>query len=194
MRLPGFLTRALLRLVLRVTALRRSPDQIIGEGSAYMLRWWLFGASRKPDRFGNKQPRRPFGYSFYVHCFLRSDDDRALHDHPWNYASLILFGTYDEVLAGHTQRYSAGTLRFGKAETAHRIQLVTQDYEGYHEDMALIEKMPWMQMTPKRLPTEERIVWTLFMCGKWRRDWGFHCPRGWVWWREFVRPEGGCDG
>ena len=48
----------------------RKPDFIIGGHDApYLLRWWLI-------------PRNRF-FNVYVHQFLRSDDDRALHDHPW---------------------------------------------------------------------------------------------------------------
>ena len=34
----------------------------------------------------------------YVHHFLRSDQDRDLHDHPWHFTSLILWGGYVEEL------------------------------------------------------------------------------------------------
>jgi hypothetical protein len=47
----------------------RPPDFVIGGDSPYMLRWWII-------------PRNKF-FNIYLHRFLRSDDDRALHDHPW---------------------------------------------------------------------------------------------------------------
>jgi hypothetical protein len=51
---------------------RRAPDFVIGQGNPlgpYMNRWWLI-------------PRNKL-FNVYLHQFLRSDDDRALHDHPW---------------------------------------------------------------------------------------------------------------
>lgn len=35
-----------------------------------------------------------------VHHILRSDRDRAMHDHPWENASLVLRGGYWEVAPG----------------------------------------------------------------------------------------------
>lgn len=95
MRIPLLLRRALFNVLYRGVAMRRPADQFIGKGP-YMLRWWLFGTSKTRDEHGNLQPRRPFGRSFYLHCFLRSDDDRAKHDHPWPYTTMLLFGGYDE--------------------------------------------------------------------------------------------------
>jgi hypothetical protein len=40
-------------------------------------------------------PRNPI-FNVYLHHFLRSDDDRALHDHPWINLSLLLDGCYLE--------------------------------------------------------------------------------------------------
>lgn len=33
-----------------------------------------------------------------LHRFLRSDDERAFHDHPWSFVTLILRGGYDDVV------------------------------------------------------------------------------------------------
>lgn len=95
MRIPYLIRRAVFCVLYNHVAKKRVPDQFIGEGP-YMMRWWLFGTSKELDEHGEPKPRRPFGYSFYFHCFLRSDDDRALHDHPWDFLSVILFGRYQE--------------------------------------------------------------------------------------------------
>jgi hypothetical protein len=69
----------------------RKPDMVIGDPARpYLLRWYIW----RSKRFG----------SCYLHKFLRDDDDRALHDHPWWFVSLILIGqgvrmTDEEVLA-----------------------------------------------------------------------------------------------
>src|SRR5690242_14714107 len=62
---------------------RRPPDVIIGgRDRPYMLRWFVI-------------PRNRF-FNIYLHHFHRSDDDRALHDHPWLNLSIILQGEYVE--------------------------------------------------------------------------------------------------
>lgn len=95
MKIPYFIREPIARLLYLHVACKRPADQYIGEGP-YMLRWWLFGTSKKRDDYGNPQPRRPFGWSFYLHIFLRSDDDRALHDHPWDFWTFLLVNGYRE--------------------------------------------------------------------------------------------------
>lgn len=133
-----------------VRASKRTPDFIIGgTDDPYLLRWWLI-------------PRNRF-LNVYLHCFWRSDDDRALHDHPWSNCSILLHGQYMEhtIAAGGIHRHrllQAGDVRlrlFGT--TAHRVELV----DGF--------------------------CWTLFITGPRYRDWGFHCPdEGWVPWQRFT--------
>jgi hypothetical protein len=148
-------------LIARVT--RRAPDVVIGGvDKPYLIRWWVI-------------PRNPV-FNIYLHRFLRSDDDRALHDHPWTNLSILLRGSYTEhtIAAGginvNTVR-SAGDWKlrlFGSF--AHRIELTHGE------------------------------CWTLFITGPWYRHWGFHCPAGgWVHWKLFTAPQDrgdigkGCD-
>ena len=35
-----------------------------------------------------------FGYSIRIHKWLRSDDKRYLHSHPWFFFTLVLKGSY----------------------------------------------------------------------------------------------------
>ena len=61
------------------------PHFIIGGvDDPYLLRWFLI-------------PRNHI-LNVYLHKFLRSDDDRALHDHPWWFVSIMLRGRYLEWL------------------------------------------------------------------------------------------------
>lgn len=143
-----------------ILASARPPDFVIGgKENPYMKRWWVI-------------PRNRF-FNIYLHKFYRSDDDRALHDHPWINFSYLLKGEYVEhsILAGGVQksiRYKAGMLKFRRAKTAHRIEI-------------------------------DQPCWSLFVTGPVIREWGFHCPRGWRHWKEFTssRDKGeigkGCD-
>lgn len=155
-------------LILR-WARARKPDFIVGGAEdPYLLRWWLI-------------PRNPV-FNVYVHLFLRSDDDRALHGHPWLFnVSWLLEGKYIEWVPGNGNllrpvprfRY-AGQLAFRRGAAPHRIQL-------------------W------RAGGDEKPCWTVFITGPRVREWGFYCPRGWVPWQQFTdaRDKGaigrGCD-
>lgn len=74
-------------------AFGRYPDMVIGEAiDPYLLRWWII-------------PRNRF-FNIYLHKFMRSDDDRALHDHPWAWnLSLIIKGSYIEHMPNNRKTY-----------------------------------------------------------------------------------------
>jgi hypothetical protein len=38
-----------------------------------------------------------FGYSIRLHYWLRSDDKRYMHDHPWNFRTFVLKGYYFDI-------------------------------------------------------------------------------------------------
>lgn len=58
---------------------------------------------------------------FYLHQFLRGDEDKCLHDHPWRFVTLILSGGYTEVLPNGTRWRPPGTLLYRPAEHRHRV-------------------------------------------------------------------------
>lgn len=123
----------------------RKPDLIIGPlDNPYMLRWVLF-------RFR--------GWQLSLHKIVRSDDDRALHDHTADNWSLILRGQYTEFSGkwGHGMVYGPLSLVFRKAETPHRLVL-----------------------------NDGEVTWTLWLRAPSRREWGFHCPKGWRHWKEYC--------
>lgn len=132
---------------LMAVAHSRAPDFIVGESTnPYLNRWWLVPRNRV--------------LNVYLHQFLRSDDDRALHDHPWVWCSVLLRGRYIEVTRdGARREYAAGSCRFHRATFAHRLEVV--------RDVG---------------------CWTLFITGPRVRTWGFHCPQGWRNWRIFTDP------
>ena len=132
----------------------RPPDQLIGRaGNPYMSRWFVLPKNR--------------ALNVYLHRFHRSDDDRALHDHPWPNLSLILQGAYDEhcIRAGGVEvrtRRRAGNVKLRGPRAAHRIELLGG-----------------------------APVKTLFITGPKLREWGFHCPQGWRHWRDFTADDTG---
>ncbi len=119
----------------------RSPDFVIGDD--YLRRWWII-------------PRNE-GCNIYLHEILASDDDRALHDHPWDNTSMLLDGEYVEHTPKGSFQRKAGSIVTRKATDAHRLEIADGG----------------------------RAV-SLFMTGPKLREWGFHCPKGWRLWTEFV--------
>lgn len=100
-------------------------------------------------------------FGICIHKLCRSDYDRALHDHPWAFATFILRGGYREV---HDQTYDnqpthvyhrPGSLLFRPARWRHRV------------------------IIPAFQP-----AWTLVFMGPRVRRWGFWLPTGWCWWRK----------
>lgn len=157
--LPAFLLQPLHTHVVAVMR-GRDPDKVIGsDDDPYLLRWHL--VERNRDR------------NAYAHEFRRSDDDRALHDHPWESCSIILAGRYIEhtIDAGGIHRRvlrSPGDVVFRSAPAAHRVELLDRD------------------RTAGLFPV------TLFLTGAVVREWGFHChERGWVHWRDFTNSADG---
>lgn len=96
-------------------------------------------------------------FNVYYHRILRDDDDRALHDHSWPSFSVMVKGLLREVTVDGSRILAEGAAVYRGADFAHRLELV----DG--------------------MPAE-----TLFITGPKVRDWGFHCPGGFVHWRAFV--------
>jgi hypothetical protein len=139
---------------------KRPPDLVIGEASnPYLKRWILI----KPNRW----------FNVYLHRFCRSDDPRALHDHPRHSVSVILRGGYLDITQDADGKARPailrrpGSINFRKASDAHRVQLLTG------------------------IDGREVRAWTLWIVGPHVREWGFHCPKGWRHWREFTAGERG---
>lgn len=157
-------------LIARVT--RRKPDFVIGGAERpYIRRWWVIPRNRC--------------FNIYLHQFLRSDDDRAHHGHPWLFNfSWVLRGPLVEHLikAGGLlvkMLLLPGDWRFRWGASPHRLELLTKAVEDGEPVMS--------------------ECWTLFITGPRVREWGFYCPQGWVHWKKFTAADDegavgrGCD-
>jgi len=130
-------------------------------GDTYLIRWFLVGGPMWSPKLLNRR--------LMLHRFLRSDWDDALHDHPWPYTSLILSGGYTEwspntdlgevVAFGPNvgRWYGPGSLLRRPADWRHRVEI-----------------------------PDGKDCWSLVTTGKKVRSWGFHCPQGFIPWRQFV--------
>jgi hypothetical protein len=142
----------------------REPDFVIGDN--YLRRWWLTPWSGwfrpSPKNAFERIIRACLPFHLYLHEFRKSDDDRALHDHPWANCSILLRGFYTEhtIAQGgvhHARTFGPGNVKLRGAGAAHRIEI-----------------------------PDGTVCWTLFVTGPVIREWGFHCPQGWRPWRQFV--------
>src|SRR5579859_4740726 len=100
---------------MNVRGLRLFERQVIGgDASPLLVRWILI---------------RVAAWGIYLHKFCRSDYERALHDHPWPFLSIILRGGYweihDQTIDGkQTEVYQApGRVLLRPAEWRHRVVL-----------------------------------------------------------------------
>lgn len=107
----------------------------------YMTRWYLF----RREKIG-----------VFLHRFSRSDEDRALHDHPWSFITVILWRGYFEHTPKGSSRKWPGMMCWRPAEWRHRVELV-----------------------------DGKPAWTLVVRFKARREWGFWMPSGWIQWNKW---------
>lgn len=127
-----------------------------GKENPLLIRWVLF---RIPQ------------FGIFIHKFCRSDYDRALHDHPWTFVSVILHGGYSEYREEKDERgtyetldwYGPGSILYRPAEYKHRV---------------VIYKEP---------------SWNLILVGRRRRKWGFWPNGQWCWWRKYNYQTGICE-
>lgn len=101
------------------------------------------------------------GIQIALHRWLQSDSDRALHDHSAGNISILLTGWYTEVFS-HAWEMTVAKLRwpfwpyYRGGDVPHRVQLTHGQ------------------------------VWTLWIRFKPWREWGFHCPKGWKHWKDYI--------
>ena len=153
--------------------IKRKPDFVIGDASnPYLLRWFII-------------PRNKF-FNIYLHKFCKSDDDRALHDHPWLFnISILLSGEYIEhkfvnndesCIKTYSRKRKRFLPYFRWGDSPHRVELL-KGIKPYGKCDTQTVELP---------------VWTLFITGATVRRWGFYCHKGWKYWRDFVaQREGG---
>lgn len=85
-----------------------------------------------------------------------------MHDHPWNFMSLILEGSYFEqtsyppnFYAIHSGKFYSGDVVTHQAEDVHRLTLISKE------------------------------VWTLVFTSGRERDWGYQTKVGWIGHKEY---------
>lgn len=89
-------------------------------------------------------------FSIKLHKVLISDAG-PLHDHPWSYISLILFGGYTEHTLTGSKWYSPLSVLYRKADQPHKLEI----------------------------PEGKTCTSLIFTSGKYR-EWGFNLSNTWI--------------
>ena len=128
----------------------------------YMERYWLFNPYGRDEHGGTLPARIKWLPSIRLHCIHRPDNDRDMHDHPWDARTFILKGAYIEKrLIGNAEvtfyRLAGDTAKLNYGEY-HRITNVSVGG-----------------------------VWTLFVTWKYKGVWGFLVDGKKVPWKQYLK-------
>lgn len=125
------------------------------DGRVYLDRWGI-----GHDRIGR----------ILVHRMEAPDPGVDLHDHPWWFVSLVLWGGYTEQRA---DTRDAPTLAWAAETLGARRGVPNRRRVGSVESMRLDECHTITEL-------HRRTCWTLVIGGPRRRPWGFYLPGGYV--------------
>lgn len=151
---------------------RRTPYFAITKGgSVYMDRHWLFNPYDNETRNAR---HRWCPVSVRVHHIQRPDDDRNLHDHPWNARTIILAGDYIEEVPGIMPGSASLPARRSRQKRIRRAGDTARIGYGKFHRIAEVS---------------EGGVYTLFISGRNRGTWGFLVDGVKVPWRQYLGTE-----
>ncbi len=122
----------------------------------YMLRFWLTPPV-KSEGEGLES-----GGSVMLHHFIRADDDASLHDHPWDFDTTILAGSYSEHLPPRSWTPGPGQLGPPWNHTCRHVW-TGESVSHRGADLHCVGQV-------------EPGTWTLVRTGPRVRGWGFHPP------------------
>lgn len=116
-------------------------------------------------------------FRIYLHKFTGPDRDPHPHDHPWNSWIFMLRGKYEEEFYEYEYVNIPGSIRLREEPVmVKKLDRSSPSFRSMKGES--IHKI-------KNLLTPE--VWTLFVCHKKKRCWGFHTPEGWVYWKDYLK-------
>lgn len=137
-----------------------------------LFKWFVIPDRENPEQIYLKRLRviqTPF-WSIYCHWIYLPDTDRDLHNHPWNFTSIILRGGYVEYLDSPREPCDG----------------VAQSFLRWSR-----HKM-WMDEWHKIVSIKPRTI-TLVITGHRKQTWGFKTAEGFVPWYEYDRGGYGPD-
>ena len=109
------------------------------QGVLHFKRWEIFSLKKR-------------NIHLYLHKIYKADEDADQHDHPWNFWSLILKGSYVEKTGGKFIYRQPGSLVHRNAEDTHKITFLKN----------------------------RKPVYTLVLTHGEPRTWGYKTKKGWM--------------
>lgn len=170
---------------------RRNPHESLAD---YMDRSWLI-----------RQNADKSNICIRIHHVKRSDEDRALHCHPWWNVSWLLRGGYWEVVPGIYQAAREAGFEGATAQLlAFHERIVNEPGEHVsRSDRRELKKLGvhWRgrgaivlrssRALHRLVVPAGRDAWSLFMMGGKSKEWGFQTrDRGWVHNVEYTKELG----
>lgn len=154
--------------------------QSLDGNERYMGRWWLFN----PYPHGSDGDHRRIAWlpSVRIHHICREDQDRHLHDHPWNARTIILRGWYNE----ERPFDPADPLPEG---SVYGLQVNGQLRQQFFREHGYTGRLLFGQYH-RITAVSPGGVWTLFIVGRKRGTWGFQVDGKKVPWREYLGLQG----
>lgn len=146
----------------------------------YMGRWWLFNPYGRSANNEQTPARWPWLPSVRLHHIKRADQDRHLHDHPWNARTIVLRNWYKEERP--TAACSTRDLILYNCDRLFRHGMeisVLARGAGYTGRLLYGQYHRISEVSPGG-------VWTLFITWRYRGTWGFLVDGKKVPWREYL--------
>lgn len=141
--------------MIHIRPYREKRKIIQRDGQLYMTRWYIFDT----PWFGVK-----------LHKIVLSDHE-CVHDHPWDFISIILKGGYIE----HVEKEVLGSQSVDDSDVS-----IKKSSKIYHPGSILFRKAEHRHRLEIHQP-----AWTLVITLKRRRKWGFWTKTGWMHWKIF---------
>lgn len=141
-------------------------------GDVYMYRYWLFNAYPVDEEARTERGwLRDLLPSIRLHRIVRKDQDRHLHNRPWNARTLILAGGYEEI---RKDDFSEEEINPGGAFGVINTMNAGQTAIIRHDDFHRIDRV------------HAGGCWTMFITWKYHHSWGFDVNGVTVPWREYL--------
>lgn len=161
---------ALTVFTLWIRHLHTTRQIITNNDDPYLVRYFIW------------KPKDKSRGRIYLHHILRSDHDRALHDHPWNFTSTILIGGYWEVTDARgtwDKRvwYSSSLKNFTDEYNDDWMHALPdgQLFRRFQAGDILTRRAGWRH---RLVLPKGRTAWTLVRTSPKVREWGFHLESG----------------
>jgi len=128
-------------------------------GEIYMERYWLLPFNKDSST------------NIRIHHTMRSDTDRALHDHPWPSTSIVLKGGMWEIIPKNQLQHPS---------------LDDTEFERHWRKPGDVIRRSAQDRHRLEIP-QGKSCWTMFIMGMSEQDWGFYDKDdGWVYWRTYL--------